>query len=125
MATSRNNNLREAQETLDKAAELSDGKLQPKVSSLRKRLQKALSAREPLRLLSAQTPEQLGEGVNDSNPQKDYDELMMALKIGAGDIACHKIYYEQAADPRLKEMIDRPLRFRRRSTLKSTSDKAS
>lgn len=125
LAQARSNRLVEAQGSLDQAAELSGDKVQPKVLSLRKRLDRALKSKEPLELFSPQTPVQLGESTAQSDPQKDYDELMMALKIGPGDIACHKIYYEQPMDARLKGWIDRPLRFRRRSTLKKASDKAS
>ncbi len=123
LALGRMNRLAEARHHLDLAADLHSEKIHSKVVSLRKRVLKAIDEQTPLELHAKSIAP--GTEAVSSDPARDYDELMMALTINAGDLACHKIYFEAPHSAALKEMIERPLRFKKRTTLARPPVKAS
>lgn len=114
LALARANRLEEARQQMEAAAALKSEKIKSKVSSLKGRIQKAIDSNQKLELTVSKenSPESIS-----TDPQKDYEELMMALKINPGDLCCHKIYFEYAVSPDLKEKLDRPLRFKKRSSI--------
>jgi hypothetical protein len=93
---------------------LKSDKIKSKVSSLKGRIQKAIDSKQKLELTVSKdnSPEAIS-----TDPQKDYEELMMALKINPGDLCCHKIYFEFSVSPELREKLERPLRFKKRSSI--------
>ncbi|MDQ3232604.1 MAG: tetratricopeptide repeat protein, partial [Pseudobdellovibrionaceae bacterium] len=118
LALARVNRLEEAREQMEAAAALKSEKIRSKVSSLKGRIQKAIESKQQLELTVSRetTPEAVS-----SDPQKDYEELMMALKINPGDLCCHKIYHEPIISPELKEKLEKPLRFKKRSSIQRTT----
>ncbi|WP_141733679.1 response regulator [Oligoflexus tunisiensis] len=114
LALARANRLDEAKAQMEAAAALKSDKIRSKVTSLKGRIQKAIDTQQKLELTVCRenTPEAVS-----TDPQKDYEELMMALKINPGDLCCHKIYFEPVVSPELKDHIDRPLRFKKRSSI--------
>jgi len=123
LALARANRLEEARQQMEAAAAKKSDKIKSKVSSLKGRIQKAIESNQKLELTVSKenSPESIS-----TDPQKDYEELMMALKINPGDLCCHKIYFEYSVSPELKEKLERPLRFKKRSTIqRETPGKAS
>lgn len=123
LALARANRLEEARQRMETAASLKSDKIKSKISSLKGRIQKAIDSNQKLELTVSRenTPEAIS-----ADPQKDYEELMMALKINPGDLCCHKIYFEYNVSPELREKLDRPLRFKKRSSIqRETPGKAS
>jgi tetratricopeptide (TPR) repeat protein len=114
LALARANRLEEARQQMEEAAALKSEKIKSKVSSLKGRIQKAIEANQKLELSVSKenTPEAIS-----TDPQKDYEELMMALKINPGDLCCHKIYFDYNVTPELREKMDKPLRFKKRSSI--------
>ncbi len=123
LALARANRLEEARAQMEAAAALKSDKIRSKVSSLKSRIQKAIESNQKLELTVSK--ENNPEAVS-TDPQKDYEELMMALKINAGDLCCHKIYFEYSVSPELKQRLEQPLRFKKRSSIqRETPGKAS
>jgi tetratricopeptide (TPR) repeat protein len=123
LALARADRLEEARQQMETAASLKSDKIKSKISSLKGRIQKAIDSNQKLELTVSRenTPEAVS-----ADPQKDYEELMMALKINPGDLCCHKIYFECNVSPELREKLDRPLRFKKRSSIqRETPGKAS
>ncbi len=120
LALARLNRLPEARTQIEHAAGLKSEKIRSKILSLKSRLQKAIDNKEKLELSAQNSAES-----KSVDPQKEYEELMMALKINPGDLCCHKIYFETSLPPNLKETIDRPLRFKKRSTIQRATPKVS
>lgn len=113
LALARMNRLNEARHHLDLAADLKSEKIHSKVISLKKRLKQAIDGHRPLELHAQQG--HLSSESASRDPARDYDELMMALTIGPGDIGCHKIYFETSVSPQLKGLIEQQLRFKKRT----------
>ncbi len=123
LALARLNRLEEARTQLELAAGLKSEKIRSKVLSLKGRLQKAIDGHEKLEL-NAQAAAN-GPNAVSTDPQKDFEELMMALKINPGDLCCHKIYFELSLPANLKELVEKPLRFKKRSTIQRAAPKVS
>jgi tetratricopeptide (TPR) repeat protein len=124
LAFSRNNQLQEALGAIEKAAEAKNQKIHFKVQSLKARLHKAIAGHEPLSLYVAPPPQTTATG-GETDPQKDMEELMMALTVSPGDIACHKLFVERQVGQGLREQIERPLRFKKRSTIQRSTAKSA
>lgn len=122
LALARNQKLGEAKEQMEKALALKSDKIKSKISSLKQRIQKAIDGHEKLELqaVASGTKADLS-----TDPQKDFEKLMMALTINPGDLCLHKVWVEVQVSPALKELIEKPLRFKKRSTISRQDTKAS
>jgi tetratricopeptide (TPR) repeat protein len=114
LALARADRLEEARQQMDEAAALKSDKIKSKVASLKGRIQRAIESHQKLAL--SVSKENAPEAIS-TDPQKDYEELMMALKINPGDLCCHKIYFEYNVAPELREKLEKPLRFKKRSSI--------
>lgn len=123
LALARLNRLDEAQKELIHAATQKNEKLRNKIGSLKLKIKKTLEEGGKLELYTV-SGKPAGDQAS-ADPQKDFEELMMALKINPGDLCCHKIFFETQLDEAFKEAIHRPLRFKKRTTIQRSAPKAS
>lgn len=121
LALARQNRLEEAKHILQAAQEAhSLPKIQQKAKSLLARVLRALSTGERFAVKDA-PQDHAAQDDQGRDPQKDLEEMMLAFRVGPGDICLFRIHVDHSATAELQEIIERSLDLKKRSTIQRVS----
>lgn len=122
LALARQNRLEEAKYILQATQDAQHlPKIQQKAKSLLARVMRAITSGERFAVKDAPHDGNAQQDDQGRDPQKDLEDMMLAFRVGPGDLCLFRIHVEQRVSVDLQEIIERSLGLKKRSTIQRVS----